>query len=605
MEGQQPPLLQEPLLAADAEDLMQRTVAVRQPCAGNLLGVPEKQIASANAARQQGLDVDCCSEALSSVVYTLALAALPSLAIAALASGSSRSSPLVENDAVVLGILLLTMGLVFNIEQQAARSSNQYTRKIFEVLPSILFCYFVPGLLATAHVFSTDTGLPNPNRRRHEACRCRAVSNGEPPTTICQLAPDGDNFCAAAALEASPVDDGHPGWPLCSGESGCLVVQSYQGSAIPSVAQDILLPACLVLLTLSIDLPGVMALGPQAVGVFLVAMCSIMLGGPLTVAFFRLIWPAVVEGDIVWRVLATVAGDWIGGGVNMLAMREIFNPCQPNGDEPPINPCDAQPQIAVDYDRLFGQVLTIDIFLSNVWLAIMIFIAKSRLKQMDAWLGGNPNFIRAMRDKLAGVAQARTRIASFVDLATMASVGLATTGAASLAAVYIVPFLERVAPWAKQVSLTSPFFWLVILVTIAGLLYSFTGLRELEGAGAARVGTVLLYILVCSIGMQMNIVDAFANPQILLVIVTWLLIHAVVLLAVAKLVRAPFFFVAVGSVANIGGAITAPIVAAAFDPALAVVGVLLGVLGYVLGTVCGFLSGLLMQASAPLGSVPT
>ena len=65
----------------------------------------------------------------------------------------------------------------------------------------------------------------------------------------------------------------------------------------------------------------------------------------------------------------------------------------------------------------------------------------------------------------------------------------------------------------------------------------------------------------------------------------WMLVHIVVLLLVAKLIKAPFFFVAVGSQANVGGAASAPIVASAFSPALAPVGVLLAVLGYAVGTI--------------------
>ena len=67
------------------------------------------------------------------------------------------------------------------------------------------------------------------------------------------------------------------------------------------------------------------------------------------------------------------------------------------------------------------------------------------------------------------------------------------------------------------------------------------------------------------------------------------------LLIVAKIIRAPFFFVAVGSQANVGGAASAPVVASAFHPSLAPVGVLLAVLGYALGTYAAWLCGILMQ----------
>ena len=73
-------------------------------------------------------------------------------------------------------------------------------------------------------------------------------------------------------------------------------------------------------------------------------------------------------------------------------------------------------------------------------------------------------------------------------------------------------------------------------------------------------------------------------------------IHIILLLGVGYLIKAPFFFLAVGSKANIGGAASAPVVAAAFHPSLAPVGVLLAVLGYAFGTYGALISGWLMEA---------
>ena len=78
----------------------------------------------------------------------------------------------------------------------------------------------------------------------------------------------------------------------------------------------------------------------------------------------------------------------------------------------------------------------------------------------------------------------------------------------------------------------------------------------------------------------------------------WICVHAVLLLVVAKLIRAPLFFMAVGSQANIGGAASAPVVASAFHPSLAPVGVLLAVLGYALGTYCAYVTGLILRMMA-------
>ncbi len=119
-------------------------------------------------------------------------------------------------------------------------------------------------------------------------------------------------------------------------------------------------------------------------------------------------------------------------------------------------------------------------------------------------------------------------------------------------------------------------------------------MKSYEGAGASKIGSVLLYVLVATIGMKMNLVELYHNWNkywaVILIGIIWMLTHITVLLVVAKLVRAPFFFVAVGSQANVGGAASAPIVASAFSPVLAPVGVLLAVLGYAVGTVAAIVS---------------
>jgi uncharacterized membrane protein len=135
----------------------------------------------------------------------------------------------------------------------------------------------------------------------------------------------------------------------------------------------------------------------------------------------------------------------------------------------------------------------------------------------------------------------------------------------------------------------------VVIATTAGLLLSFTKARDLEGAGASRMGSVLLYVLVATIGMQMDLGAVLDNPVLFLIGIIWIIFHVLVMVLVAWIIKAPFFYVAVGSQANVGGAASAPIVASAFDASLAPVGVLLAVLGYAAGTYGAYLSGLMMQ----------
>ena len=108
----------------------------------------------------------------------------------------------------------------------------------------------------------------------------------------------------------------------------------------------------------------------------------------------------------------------------------------------------------------------------------------------------------------------------------------------------------------------------------------------------------MLYILIASIGMGMDVTAIVSNPGLFVVGGIWIGIHAALLFVVAKLLNVPLFYMAVGSQANVGGAASAPVVASAFHPSLAPAGVLLAVLGYAVGTYAAWICGLIMQAVA-------
>ena len=148
-------------------------------------------------------------------------------------------------------------------------------------------------------------------------------------------------------------------------------------------------------------------------------------------------------------------------------------------------------------------------------------------------------------------------------------------------------------------SFGSQFFWMITIATALGIALSFTKAKNYEGAGASKIGSVFIYILVATIGMKMDLSKVVDNPGLILIGIVWMLIHIILLFIVAKLIRAPYFFLAVGSQANVGGAASAPVVAAAFHPSLATVGVLLAVFGYVVGTYGAILTAELMRIVSP------
>lgn len=344
------------------------------------------------------------------------------------------------------------------------------------------------------------------------------------------------------------------------------------------VASRYLLPACLVLLILSVDLKAILSLGPKALIMFLTGTVGIVIGGPISLLLVSIIDPSLigVDGpDAVWRGMTTLAGSWIGGGANQAAMKEIYGVG----------------------GSIFSVMVTVDVIVANIWMAVLLFMA-SRAKEIDAKTGADTSAIEALKTKVEKYHAENARIPSLRDLMLIVAVGFGITGIAHMAADFLGPFFEANYPWTEDYSLTSKFFWLVVIVTTIGLAMSFSPVRHLEAAGASKVASAFLYILVATIGLHMDVSKVLDTPLYFLIGIVWMIVHAGFMLLVAKLIKAPLFYMAVGSQANVGGAASAPVVAAAFHPALAPVGVLLAVLGYALGTYMAWVCGQLLQLIA-------
>ena len=411
-------------------------------------------------------------------------------------------TPLFTNDAVVLGILMMTLGFVFWGES----SERPFWKKFYSVVPALLVCYFLPSVFSTLGIISGDE------------------------------------------------------------------------SNLYFVASRYLLPTSLVLLTLSIDFKGIWNLGPKALIMFLTGTLGIVIGGPIALLVCSWINPEMVGGEgpsAVWKGMTTVAGSWIGGGANQTAMKEVFEV----GDE------------------IFSAMVAVDVIVANVWLAVLLFAA-GRAEKIDARTGADSSAITALREKVEAYQAEISRIPRLADTMKILAVGFGATALAHAVADVVAPYLLETAPHLKRFSLTSHFFWLIVVATTVGMILALTKARELEGAGASRIGSALLYVLIASIGMKMNILAIVENPGFFMLGGIWMLIHASLMILVAKLIKAPVFFMAVGSQANVGGAASAPVVASAFHPSLAPVGVLLAVLGYALGTYAAWFCGQILRMVA-------
>ncbi len=414
-------------------------------------------------------------------------------------------SPLFTNDAVVTGILLVVLALIF----VTAGSKRPFWQKFYTYVPPLLLCYFIPALLQ---------------------------------------------------------------WPLgiISGEESNLYF----------VASRYFLPASLILLCLSIDLQGIVNLGSKSLIMFFTASFGIIFGGPIALFIILHFWPGIIDADpdALWRGLSTVAGSWIGGGANQTAMKEIF-------------------QVS---DNLFSTMIVVDVVVANIWMGFLLYGA-SITTRLDRWLRSDTTAIDYLKHKVENYRSKVERVPGTTDLFVLMAIAFGGTAIAHIGADVMTPFMGQfegtLKAWRLD-SLLSSFFWLIVISTTIGLILSFTRARKMEGVGASKWGSVFIYFLVATIGMRMNIAEVFNNLGLFAIGIIWMLIHVLLLILMAKIIKAPFFFVAVGSQANVGGAASAPIVASAFSPALAPVGVLMAVLGYALGTYGAIMCAWIMQAVA-------
>ena len=432
-----------------------------------------------------------------------------------------HNPPFFTDDTIVFGLLMLLIGIVFHTSSK----KEGFWKKFYGIVPALLLCYLLPSIFSSLHIIA-------------------------------------------------------PHWTELN-ENGEEIKKSSQ---IYYVASRYLLPAALVLMTLSIDLKALLNLGPKALIVFLSGTLGIVLGGPIAVLIVSIFSPETVGGagfDAVWRGLSTLAGSWIGGGANQAAMLEIF---QYNQEK-------------------YGAMVLVDIVVANVGMAALLY-GIGKKETINKWLKADNSSIQELQDKVSSYQESVNRNPTLTDYMIIGAIAFASVSFAHWGSQVLSEFFkdnfEMVRdPKSFASTFGGTFFWMISLATLIGIILSFTKLKAYEGAGASKIGSVFIYILVASIGMKMDLRAVLDNPGLILVGLIWMAIHFIIIFLVAKIIKAPYFFIAVGSQANVGGAASAPVVASAFHPSLASVGVLLAIFGYVAGTYGAILCTYLMEIAAP------
>lgn len=432
------------------------------------------------------------------------------------------TEPIFTNDAIVFGVLMISLGFVFYTESK----TTGFWPKFYKIVPGLFMAYFIPAIFTTMGI----------------------------------IAPEWEQVSSTGEVTKA-------------------------SSQLYYVSSRFLLPAALVLMTLSIDLKAIFNLGSKALIMFFTGTVGIIIGGPIAILLISIVSPDTVGGadfDAVWRGLSTLAGSWIGGGANQTAMLEIYK----------YNPAK------------YGGMVFVDIVVANIWMAILL-IGIGKKEKINAWLKADNSAIEELKNKVTSFTQKVKRNPSLTDLMIMLAIAFGTVGFGHFAAKYLSQFFRNIIAGIESQTiknmftfLDSQFFWLISIATLVAIALSYTKARNYEGAGASKLGSVFIYVLVATIGMKMDLLMIFDNVGLIAIGMVWMAIHAGLLILVAKLIRAPYFFLAVGSQANVGGAASAPIVAQAFHPSLATVGVLLAVFGYAIGTIGAIACTILLELAS-------
>ena len=267
-------------------------------------------------------------------------------------------------------------------------------------------------------------------------------------------------------------------------------------------------------------------------------------------------------------------------------------------------PKDAPEVMKERLSDMYSVMVAVDIFVAEIWM-IFLLLGIGKAKMIDRLLKADSSSVDRLQEKMESFSLSVARVPTAVDLMVIAALGFGVTAIAHYCGAWISGSVEaaiaenKSLEFLKQLGLASNFFWLIVISTTVGVILSFTKLRNYEGAGASKIGTVFIFILVAVIGMKMDIGALHKHPGYFLLGGIWMAFHVGLMFLMAWLIKAPYFFLAVGSKANIGGAASAPVVAAAFHPSLAPVGVLMAVLGYALGTYGALLCASLMRLATP------
>lgn len=307
---------------------------------------------------------------------------------------------------------------------------------------------------------------------------------------------------------------------------------------IYTVSKSNLLPAMLFLMLLQVNVLSFAKLGKKMLVAYFTALFSLFIAFIAVFLLFHF-----TENDV--GIFASLAGSWMGGTANMLAIAAAFN---------------------VDEASLAYAIVT-DSINYTFWI-VLLFMLKPFAPLFN-------HFTKASASE-----------ATLLELGCACSIGAKRYYPLILLAILVSIFSQIFANFFTLISVTTT---VVLIATFLGVLGSFTNLKYLNGS--SEIATTMLFFLVALIGSQTHLQDVSELFSYVIAGSSILLIHAIFMIIFAKLFKLDLFSISIASLANIGGVASAPLLAASYNKNLVGIAIIMAIIGYLVGTVSGLLLG--------------
>ncbi len=314
------------------------------------------------------------------------------------------------------------------------------------------------------------------------------------------------------------------------------------------------LPVAIVLMLVGAPLSDLVKIGPKAMVAMAIGTGTIFFAQIFVYVLFMNFLPGEA-----WKAVGALMGTWIGGSANMVAVKEILGLS----------------------DGGLSILVIVDTLLSYAWMAFLLSGAKFQ-KNFD-----EPSWTSTENESQFHQTREENKFRWFsAPTILVIAIGFAIG--------------ELCVMLGKQIGSLAKFFptngWTLLCASTLALLLALTPLKKIKRWGTQNIGTLLLYLVLITIGAKTTLTATLGAPIYLLYGVLTLGIHGVLSVLLGKYFQTPFFLLATASQANIGGAVSAPIVSETYRLRTAHIGVLMAVFGAVLGTYLGVAGGYLCRS---------